>query len=134
MRPAETLWIVAAIFAASAVASPMSSAAMADGDQPVSSNGAVASRPAMRVGVTGTVRGADGKPAAGVLVVARSLDAPSKPIPEIAVFSDSTGAYAWPLRPGRYELTPMFDGRAGVAGVVTVVNDHVVTLDLAVPR
>lgn len=92
------------------------------------------SRVATRVGVAGIVRTAGGTPAAGIVVFAKSLDRPGKPIPEIAIVSGADGAYFWPLKPGRYELTALVDGRRGPPGVVTVPKGGAAQLDLTLPQ
>ncbi len=102
-------------------------------DKPVSS-GASDERPVQRTGATGHVRTPEGAPVGGALIAARSLDEPPKPIPEIGILSTADGSYLWPLRPGRYELTPTLDGRRGEAGEVVVVAGTVSTLDLTMPR
>lgn len=89
-------------------------------DTPVSSEGAEPAAGALREGVAGRVTHADGTPAPEITIGVRSLDVPSLPIPEIGIFTDPDGRYAWPLQPGAYELWPVSDefesapGRADV--------------------
>jgi hypothetical protein len=54
--------------------------------------------------ITGVVSD-EGRPAVGVVVLPKSLDEPSPPIPELAVATDASGRCSWRLWPGRYELT-----------------------------
>jgi hypothetical protein len=68
------------------------------------------------------------------MIAARSLDEPAKAIPEIAILTNEQGSYAWPLRPGRYELTPMLDGKRGTPEQVVVEPDKVTRLDLSMTR
>jgi hypothetical protein len=48
------------------------------------------------VPVSGIVRDPAGRPVAGALVTATSLDRPPRPVPELAVFTDPAGRYDWP--------------------------------------
>lgn len=61
-------------------------------------------------GISGTVTRADGTPVAGAFIAATSLDRPAPPIPEIAILTNETGRFTWPLQPGRYRLTALVDG------------------------
>lgn len=80
--------------------------------------------------VGGRVLDASGKPRAGVPVIPRSLDDPSKPIPEMMVVSDTDGSYTWRLSAGRYELKA-----AGAEPVTVVVKAaDAVGADLKVKR
>lgn len=71
--------------------------------------------------VHGTVRAADGSPVVEVMVTASSLEVPPRAVPELAVLTDETGAYEWPLAPGRYRLE-VTDGHGSAAADVTVVG------------
>lgn len=70
----------------------------------VSSGPATASPPpGIGFGVWGRVRDAAGRPVADAFVEAVPIgNAPA--VPDRAVFTDSAGVYAWPLRQGRYLL------------------------------
>ncbi|MCT8971881.1 carboxypeptidase-like regulatory domain-containing protein [Microbaculum marinisediminis] len=112
---------------------------MANKNKPVSASEAGAGEtgkeePGLRTGVVGTVRSPDGEPVSGAVIVARSLDTPTKAIPEIAIVTNEHGSFAWPLRPGRYELAPMLDGRRGDFLPVTVAPKSVTRLDLVFAR
>ncbi|WP_436638588.1 carboxypeptidase-like regulatory domain-containing protein [Microbaculum sp. FT89] len=112
---------------------------MANKNKPVSANEAAAGETAeeahgLRTGVVGTVRSPAGAPIPGAVIVARSLDTPTKAIPEIAIVTNENGSFAWPLRPGRYELAPMLDGRRGDFRPVAVAPKSVTRLDLVFDR
>lgn len=115
------------------LAGPGVAVSMSDPDKPVSSDDSVAGQAKSRVGATGVVRSAGGAPVSGAVVLARSLDKPGRPIPEIAIMSAADGTYFWPLRPGRYELTALADGERGAPGVVTVSASGAARLDLTLP-
>jgi hypothetical protein len=83
--------------------------------------------------VTGTVRDADGRPAGRALVVPSSVDAPPRPIPEIAVYSGQDGRYEWRLLPGRYALVSRAGNRHSAAVPVSVTAGQRVTADLTLP-
>jgi hypothetical protein len=61
-------------------------------------------------GVLGRIVDATGKPVQMATVGAEVLDAQSGPIPEIGVLTNEKGEFHWPLRPGRYRLTPYLEG------------------------
>lgn len=106
--------------------------AMSEDDTPVSDD--EAGEPAsIRQGTAGLVATASGAPVAGAMIMARSIDSPSRPVPEIAVLSGGDGRFAWPLPPGRYELSALVEGRAGPAVAVTVPPGGVVRVELTVP-
>jgi hypothetical protein len=68
------------------------------------------------VPVSGIVRDPAGRPVAGALVTATSLDRPPRPVPELAVFTDPAGRYDWPsLAPGRYEMRVTTTAGTGTA-------------------
>jgi len=90
--------------------------------------------PAIGQGVTGRVINDSGQPVARALVQPRSLDANSPAIPEIAVFSDSNGQYAWRLSPGRYELTVTIDGFEPITMPAVVSSSQVTNLDFTLQR
>lgn len=108
--------------------------AMSNGDKTLSSDETGETVPGLRTGASGIVRGPGGQPVVGAMIVARSLDVPARPIPEIAILTNEQGSYAWPLRPGRYELTPMLDGKRGVPEEVSVEAGGVTRRDLTMPR
>jgi hypothetical protein len=127
--------LLLALFATPATAPAMSDAfAMSNGDKPLSSEDTGETVPGPRTGATGILRGPGGQPVAGAMIVARSLDEPAKPIPEIAIITNDQGSYAWPLRPGRYELTPMLDGSRGAPEEVSVEAGSMARRDLTMPR
>lgn len=80
-------------------------------------------------GLTGRVVDSKGQAVEGAFIQPRSLDKPSPPIPEIAILSDSSGQYMWPLRPGNYEITVSADGYVSATGQVKVRAGAVTTLD-----
>jgi hypothetical protein len=90
--------------------------------------------PRISEGVAGRIMDDGGRPIAGALVQPRSLDENSPPIPEIAVFSDPNGRYAWRLFPGRYELVVSAAGYQTAAAPATVNRGQVTTLDLTLQR
>src|ERR671915_410348 len=81
-------------------------ASCADGFSPAQP---VSSAP-LREGVTGQIKDNDGSAVAGATVLASSLEPDGPAIPEIAIVSDESGRYEWPLRPGRYQLTAVAEG------------------------
>ena len=125
---------IAGIFALILGLAPIGAFAMSDPDRPVSSDQAQTVQPQARTGVAGTVRSPDGDTVSGAMIVARSLDSPTKPIPEIAILSNAQGKYLWPLKAGRYELTPVQDGRRGRPETVSVTSGAVTRLDLTLAR
>lgn len=85
-------------------------------------------------GVEGRVTDTQGRPIAGALVVPKSLDEPSPPIPEIAVVSDEEGRYAWRLPPGRYQISVSAEGYRGAVKEAVVRAAQVTRLDFALER
>jgi hypothetical protein len=69
------------------------------------------------------VRTASGKPVTGVVVLAQSLDKPSPAIPDIAITTDSAGRYLWLLRPGKYELAFLLNGKKLATRRVTISTE-----------
>jgi hypothetical protein len=90
--------------------------------------------PEIGQGVSGQVMDDSGRPIARALVQPRSLDANSPAIPEIAVFSDANGQYAWRLSPGRYELTVTMDGFQPITMSAVVTSSQVTKLDFTLQR
>jgi len=90
--------------------------------------------PAIGEGVSGRIADDSGRPIARALVVPRSLDKNSAPIPEIAVFSDATGQYAWRLSPGRYEFSVTTDGYQAATVSAVVNSAQVTTVDITLKR
>lgn len=85
-------------------------------------------------GVEGRITDTQGRPVAGALVVPRSLDVPSPPIPEIAIVSDEEGRYAWRLPPGRYEISVSAAGYRGAVKEAVVRAGQVTRLDFVLKR
>jgi hypothetical protein len=85
-------------------------------------------------GVTGQIKGDDGRAVAGATVLAASTDPAGPAVPEMAVVSDAEGRYQWPLRAGRYELTVIADGYQRVSRVVSFRAGEVGTLDFLLSR
>jgi len=81
-------------------------------------------------GVQGRVVFSNGKPATQVFVQARPLDQGGLPIPDIGIFTDGAGGYAWPLPPGRFELTFVHQGKKLATRSVTVGRSGVTRLDV----
>lgn len=81
-----------------------------------------------RGSVSGLATTAAGAPVAGARVQPRSLDAPSPPIPEIAIRTGADGRFVWPLFAGHYELTVTADGCEPASQRVRVVAGQVSTL------
>jgi hypothetical protein len=90
--------------------------------------------PAIGQGVNGRITDDSGRPIARALVVPRSLDENSPPIPEIAVFSDAAGQYAWRLSPGRYEFSVTTDGYEAATVSAMVNSSQVTTVDITLKR
>jgi hypothetical protein len=85
-------------------------------------------------GVNGQIRDGAGAAVAGAMIVPRSLDADGPPIPEVAILSDADGRYAWPLRPGRYEISVVIDGEKRLSRPVAVKPGETATLDFVLQR
>jgi hypothetical protein len=85
-------------------------------------------------GVEGRITDTQGRPVAGALVVPKSLDEPSPPIPEIAIVSDEQGRYAWRLPPGRYEISVSASGYRGAVKEAVVRAGQVTRLDFVLER
>ena len=90
--------------------------------------------PAIGQGVSGRIVDDSGRPIEGALVVPKSLDNNSPPIPEIAVFSDATGNYAWRLSPGHYEFSVTTDGYRTATVSVVVNSSQVSTVNITLKR
>jgi hypothetical protein len=90
--------------------------------------------PAIAQGVNGRITDDSGQPVTRALVVPKSLDENSPPIPEIAVFSDATGQYAWRLSPGRYEFRVTTDGYEAATVSAIVNSSQVTTVDITLKR
>jgi hypothetical protein len=84
--------------------------------------------------VTGQIKDGDGSAVAGASVLAASVDVNGPAIPELAIVSDASGRYEWPLPPGRYELTVVADGYERVSKRVAVRAGQVARLDFLVNR
>lgn len=85
-------------------------------------------------GVEGRITDTQGRPIAGALVVPKSLDEPSPPIPEIAIVSDEQGRYAWRLPPGRYQISVSAEGYRGAVKEAVVRAGQATRLDFALER
>ena len=86
-------------------------------------------------GVSGRVTYADGSPAPEITILARSIDTPAQPIPEIGIFTNEDGWYTWPLQPGAYELSPLSDDFVAAPGKVNIRTGDLSRLDFVlVPR
>lgn len=85
-------------------------------------------------GVEGRITDSRGRPIAGALVVPKSLDEPSPPIPEIAIVSDEEGRYAWRLPPGRYQISVSAEGYRGAAKQAVVRPGEVTRLDFVLEQ
>ena len=85
-------------------------------------------------GVIGQIKDGEGLAVAGASVLAASVDVNGPAIPELAIVSDASGQYEWPLRPGGYELTVVADGYERVSKRVAVRAGRVTTLDFLLTR
>lgn len=83
--------------------------------------------------VTGVVVDQGGRPVDGALVQPKSLDSPSLPVPELAVFSGPDGRYEWHLAAGRYEFTATKDDRTGPPSEVTASAGATAQVELHLP-
>lgn len=128
MKPTiRAIWLVALML----IAVPPA-CAMSEGDAPVSTEDD--GEPGdIRQGATGSVVSTSGAAVAGAMIVVRSTDTPSRPVPELAVMSGEDGRFAWPLPPGRYELSALVGGRTGPAVAVTVPDGGMVRVELTAP-
>jgi hypothetical protein len=105
---------------------------MRNPDQPISSSAAGETAPVgITEGVVGRLVTPSGGPVAGARITAQSLDRPAGPVPEIAILSDTDGRFTWPLRPGRYRLAAVVEGREIAAATATVERGRVATLELS---
>jgi hypothetical protein len=98
-------------------------------DTPLSSDQQGVSDSRATEGVRGRVTAPDGHPVVNVLVQPKSLDEPRNRIPEMAVMTDQSGGYLWPLLPGAYELTVSAEGYRAASKQVTVRPETLATLD-----
>lgn len=92
------------------------------------------SAPTFKQGLSGSVRDDAGKPVGGAMVVPRSLQRPGPAIPELAILTDDSGRYAWPLPPGSYELTVTADGHQVAQRRGSVTEGSLTTLDFVLHR
>jgi hypothetical protein len=99
-------------------------------DEPVESSAVTAEPGAIAEGVAGLVTNAAGRPVAGALIAVTSMDAPGQPIPDIAILTDAAGRFVWPLRPGRYRVAAVLDGREIAVATASVERGSVATIRL----
>lgn len=85
-------------------------------------------------GVKGRVTASDGRPIRDALVVPKSLDEPTKAIPELAVITDENGRYQWRLFPGDYLISVSAEGYQAASKKVTVEPKQAMTLDFELER
>jgi len=91
------------------------------GDAQVSdAGGGAAAGPSDFVGVRGRVLTSDGAPVAGAVVAAAALPGTTAAVPELGVITGPDGSYAWPLPPGRFQLS--VQGEQAVAAVSVAVE------------
>ena len=88
----------------------------------------------LKEGVTGHIQDDKGSAVEDATVLAEALDADGPAVPEIAIVSDASGRYEWPLRPGRYKLTVVAEGYERVSKSVVVKAGEVATLDFRLAR
>ncbi|RAM52450.1 MAG: hypothetical protein C6Y22_05425 [Hapalosiphonaceae cyanobacterium JJU2] len=110
---------------------PMSSSHADNAEIPTSSNNVYTSHQKFE-GVTGLVTTRDGNPIVNAWIQAKSVDEPSKPIPEIAIITNEAGEYKWPLLPGKYEISVFIDNKPYTAKSVRVKSGQAVTLNFNV--
>lgn len=79
-------------------------------------------------GIKGRVS-VNGTPLNGTLIEAKSLDRPTRMIPEIAILSDDSGNYRWPLPPGRYIMTARLDHYWSQSKSVVVETEKAATVN-----
>jgi hypothetical protein len=107
--------------------------AVAGPDDPISTSDAGSSASAVLTeGIAGTVKTASGEPVAGVFVQVAPSDSSAGPVPDIAIFTDDRGDFSWSLRPGRYRLTLILDGRTIGETEATVQTGRVNTITVQV--
>lgn len=83
-----------------------------DLDRPVAADAAAGSAseaPMTRSGIRGRVQAQDGTPVTGAVIQAECAAEPCQPIPDIAILSNTDGAFFWPLREGSYRFTARKD-------------------------
>lgn len=106
-----------------------------DQESPVSnSNKTDGTAAGVTEGVKGRVTAADGRPIADALVVPKSLDEPTKAIPEMAVITNEDGRYQWRLFPGDYMISVSAEGYQAASKKVTVEPKKAVILDFDLER
>jgi hypothetical protein len=84
-------------------------------------------------GNAGLVQGqvlAAGQPVGGALVTPQSTDQPPQAVPELAVFTDEQGRYAWTLPPGGYRLHVVKDGFAPGSELVHVERNQATVVNV----
>jgi len=98
-------------------------------NRPVRSREQVGPGPYIQEGVVGRVTTSDDRSVKGAFIQPKSLDYPRQPIPEISILSDGDGRYAWPLFPGKYEISVSVEGCQRVVKHVVVETGQVVKVD-----
>lgn len=86
-------------------------------------------RAAIGQGVQGRITSSSGHAVSGALIRAKSTDSKARSIPDIAILSDKDGKYAWPLQPGKYDLSVAVEGREPLTKTVEVLSDQITELD-----
>jgi hypothetical protein len=105
-----------------------------DLDQPIGSGAGATAPAAITEGVVGRLVTSSRRPVADAQIAAQSLDQSARPVPEIAILSDAQGRFVWRLRPGRYRLAAIVDGREVAAATMTVAPERVTTVELVAAR
>lgn len=101
-------------------------------DAPTASGADQPSDDTHRGGVVGSVTDARGRPVEGAFVQATGVGPNAKPVPDLAVFTDASGVYHWPLPPGDYEIVVKIDGFSPIIQQVTVIEGRAAGLDFVV--
>jgi hypothetical protein len=117
-----------------AASAPAGGEGAQDLDQPVGSAAGATAPAEITEGAVGHLVNSSGRPVADAQIAAQSLDQPARPVPEIAILSDAQGRFVWRLRPGRYRLAAIVDGREVAAATMTVAPGRVTTVELSAAR
>jgi hypothetical protein len=103
-------------------------------EQPVAAGATGGGAPDPERGVAGRITSTTGRPLEGALVAVRGLGHSPAAVPELAVYSDDEGRYAWDLPPGRWELSVRAEGHRRSAKAVHVRTGQRATLDFRLER